>query len=64
MKNDIGSLGDLWGTIKKNNTCIMGVPGEEERKRQKAYLKKQWPKMSQSWQRKSTFGFKNPSGSQ
>ena len=32
MKRNEDSLRDLWDNIKRNNTCIMGVPEEEREK--------------------------------
>ena len=40
IKKNEDSIRDLWDNIKHNNIRIIGVPEGEERKGQKAYLKK------------------------
>lgn len=39
-KKNEESLKDLWDTVKPINTCIRRIPEGEEKKDQKAYLKK------------------------
>lgn len=46
------TLGDLWDSIKWNNTNIIRVPKGEEKKGQKSYLKKKWQKISLILERK------------
>lgn len=41
MKRNQENLHDLWGTIERNNVCIIGVPGEKMKTGiEKSYLKK------------------------
>lgn len=48
IKRNKENLKDLCNTIKRMNIYIMEVPeGKREKKRQKAYLKKQWSNTSQ-----------------
>ena len=51
MKRNEYSLRDLWDNIKRTNTCIIGIPGEE-RKDLRNYLKRDYLKTFLTWERK------------
>ena len=52
MRRNEDSPRDLWDNIKRTNICIIGVPGGEERKGPRKYLKKYYLKTYPTWKRK------------